>query len=57
MQTKVKIRLSCLTDYLEYRQKTKNVFRYKNKVSVTLPSLFLQTKGKGNPLEKLFFNI
>ena len=53
MQSKVKIRLSSSTDYLEYRQKIKNVFRYKSKVFVTHSLAFSSSKRKGKPLREV----
>ena len=52
-QTKVKIRLSSSTDFLEYRQKIKNVFRYENKVIVTLSLGFSSSKRKGKRLREV----
>ena len=51
-QTKVKIRLSSSTDYLEYRQKIKNVFRHENKAFVTHSLGFSSNKRKGKSLRE-----
>ena len=53
MQTNVKNRISCSTDYLEYRQKIKNVFRYENKFFVIHSLVFSSNKRKGKSLREV----
>ena len=47
-----KMRLCSSTDYLEYQQKIKNVFRYENKVFVAHSLAFSSNKRKGNSLKR-----
>ena len=46
------MRLCSSTDYLEYQQKIKNVFRYENKVFVAHSLAFSSNKRKGNSLKR-----
>ena len=58
MQTKVKIILYSVTDYLEYRQKTENIFLLRDpSLCYPFTRFFSKQKRKGNSLEKLFFFI
>ena len=54
-KTKAKIRLSSATDYLEYRQKTKNILRYESKIFVTDSLVFSSIKRKGKSLREVVF--
>ena len=52
-ETKVKIKLTRSSDYLEYQQKRKNVFCYESKVYVTHSLVFSSNKRKGKSLREV----